>query len=92
MPEFYNALEFMSNEDGNNILSQFVSALGALSIYSRHQEQQKVQLDFHDGRSFVPPEHAGFGIEAYKHEFHSGDVTKEIYHSVAEQLRLGLQY
>ena len=64
----------------------------ALYAYSRHQEQQKVQLDFHDGRSFVPPEHAGFGIEAYKHEFHSGDVTKEICHSVAEQLRLGLQY
>ena len=32
MPEFYNALEFMSNEDGNNILNQFVSALGVLSM------------------------------------------------------------
>ena len=31
----------------------------------------------------------GFGIDAHKHEFHSGDVTKDIYHSVAEQLRLG---
>ena len=31
----------------------------------------------------------GFGIDAHKHEFHSGDVTKDICHSVAEQLRLG---